>query len=224
MKDIPTDPYSLDNLALIINVLAIKGLPILEPKDVEFAIEQANADIEGQVPSELYFICGRLQGMALEFLLNRQFESGARFTGARKILQHIAAADFDALPASIQNQLMEDRRQFSALRSTFRRIRQSAESILASLPKRGALPQQARYILVDQLADLYEESTGRRASKVGKDSPAKHPRKRSGRFRRFVLTALDPIGACAGADDVIDAVIDKRRRRLKKQGGKPQRP
>ena len=155
--------------------------------------------------------------MALEFLLNREFEGGARFTGARKILQHIAAADFEALPASIYHHLLPSQ-QLRALRPTLRQIRERAALQLDSLPKRGALPRQARCILVDQLADLYEETTSRPASKVGKDSPAKHPRKRSGRFRKFVLAALEPLKpfdqtACAGIDDVIDAVIEKRRAR-----------
>jgi hypothetical protein len=136
-KEVPTEPYSLENLARIINALAIKGLPVLESKDVELAIEHANADIQLKVPGELYFITGRLQGMALEFLLNRDFEAGVRFTGARKILQHIAAADFEAIPASICHRLMP-RRQFSALRSTFRRIRLRAVFILASLPQRSS--------------------------------------------------------------------------------------
>ena len=104
-----------------------------------------------------------------------------------------------------------------------RHLRQNAASLLKSLPERGALPQKARFILVDQLADLYEKAIGRRANKVGKDSNYKGgPRKRSGCFRSFVLAALEPLkridpSVCAGIDDVIDAVIDKRRGKPKKQ-------
>ena len=136
-KEVPTEPYSLENLARIINALAIKGLPVLESKDIELSIEHAKANTGRQVTSELYFI-GWLQGMALEFLLNREFEGGARFTGARKILQHIAAADFEALPASIYHHLLPSQ-QLRALRPILRQIRERAASQLDSLPKRGAL-------------------------------------------------------------------------------------
>ena len=43
-KEVPTEPYSLENLARIINALAIKGLPVLESKDIELSIEHANAN------------------------------------------------------------------------------------------------------------------------------------------------------------------------------------
>ena len=82
-KEVPTEPYSLENLARIINALAIKGLPVLESKDIELSIEHAKANTGRQVTSELYFI-GWLQGMALEFLLNRRERAASQLDSLPK--------------------------------------------------------------------------------------------------------------------------------------------
>ena len=201
--DFPSHPYSPEDLAKIINVLRIAALRKLSAHDVGQVIEQANQNNESQPPCGLYFITGRLQGIAFEYLHNRAFEDTPRFRDARKVLEYIAGADLEALPASIREQLIPWR-QFSSLRTTLKQIRKKAGSLINSLGKRGARRREARCIFIYELADLYEDvrreevAARWRATKVGKDSPAKHPRKRSGRFRSFVLAALEPIGSTAG--------------------------
>ena len=141
---------------------------------------------------------GRLQCTALQYLFHRKFEAGVRFKGARKNLQHIAAADIEAVPAPFRDHLIPWD-QFSPLRSTFDQIRQNAAQILKSLPKRGPLKKEARNVLVDALADIYEEVTDQIASKVSKEP---------GPFERFVRAALEPIDphALTNIRDIIDAV------------------
>ena len=78
-------------------------------------------------------------------------------------------------------------------------------------------------LFLDELADMYEQCTGRPAAKVGKesgeksvdkDSGQKSRRKPTGLFYNFVLTALKPIDpdGCDGIGNVIDDVIDARRK------------
>ena len=123
----------------------------------------------------------------------------------------MVAADLEALPNSIRDRVIPPS-HFTSLKSAFNQVRQNASAILNSSPKRGALKKPARYDFVNELADIYEQFTGRKACKVGKESGAKSGRKLLGRFYNFVLAALKPIDpdACAGIRDVIDAVIEAR--------------
>jgi len=170
-------------------------------------------------------IIRQLQFLAEEYTLYRELELRPKYKNYRTSLKHIAGADFEALPDSIRERVIPATipatlRTF--LKNDFEQVRQNALAILDSKPKRGSLRRGARYYFVDELADIYEKFTGRKAAKVGKESGEKSVDKESGEkshrkllglFYDFVLAALEPIeDACTGIPDVIDKVIDARRK------------
>lgn len=182
-------PYSPDDLREILETL---GKASLKDRRVEGAAEEE--------------LCRTLQSLAIEYRLYRELEERPRFKNYREI-----PADFDALPHAIRDRVIP-KAMSRPLKSVFEQARQKASAILESRPKRGALRKAARYDFVNELADVDEQITGRKAAKVGKESGAKANRKPIGLFYNFVLTALKPIDpdGCAGIRDVIDAVIDAR--------------
>jgi hypothetical protein len=187
----------------------------------DLRVEDAINEEEGKWAS----LIRQLQFLAEEYTLYRELESRPKLKNYRQVLKHIAAADFEALPDSIRDRVIPPTLR-TFLKNDFEQIRQNASAILDSkqTPKRGALRKGARYYFVNELADIYEQFTGRKAAKVGKESGEKSVGKESGEkshrkplglFYDFVLAALKPIDplACAGIRNVIDEVIDARRKR-----------
>jgi hypothetical protein len=158
-------------------------------------------------------LIGRFQFLAQEYALYGEIERRPKYKNYRQVLKHIVAADFEDLPETIRDRVIPPTLR-NSLKGDFAQVRHNALTILNSKPKRGALRKGARFYFVDELAGIYEQFTGRPAAKVGKDSGAKSPRKALGFFYDFVLAALNPIDphACTGIRDVIDEVIDARRK------------